>query len=1041
MQVTNTHRQNPDNSRDEPRSTPLTGIQYSLAQWKAALDRAECLCTEMLKMGLPSCCATTVTELSPANDETLASPTQCCATANLESSKKLALDGDQRSCSSVESRRKACCPSSPTTKTCCSDASGVKRKQSDTSAPISKLGSPCASSNIPSRAPTAQHGASPEDKLVPGGQQSLTLAATDLEKGSAVEHAVIQVSGMTCTGCERKLQRVLTSIAGVSNFQTSLVLGRAEFDIAQGLSINDVVLLLERQTEFKCVVRQEGHMLEVLIPGPPPPAASGLGTAATASKEDSSPLPHNLGSPHYPSGVKDVKIMDSKGRQWKSGSAKDGLLQRLAVPMFAPKSPRYSARISYDPHVVGARDLLEKGFGAPLSLAPFSSNHATATNAEHLRETLLMTLLSALLTIPVLVMAWAPLPPHRIAYGSSSLVLATLVQIFIAGPFYPKAIKALLFSGMIEMDLLIVISTTTAYIYSVTAFAFETRGQPLSTGEFFETSTLLVTLIMCGRVASAYARRKAADSVSTQALQPSKALLSQDGVERLIDVREFQYGDLFKVLPDSVVPTDGTIVSGQTEIDEAMITGEAIPVPKLPGSHIVAGSVNGPSPILARLTKLPMDNTISMIANMVNEAKLSKPRIQDTADRVASYFVPCILVLTVVVFLIWIAVGIAVRDTSASVAVVTAITYALAALVVSCPCAIGLAVPMVMVIAVGVGAKHGVIFKSPGAVETARHTSHVVFDKTGTLTQGQFMVVEEVYREENRNKAVSIAKQLTASSKHPVSHALTTHLNSLDSLRKNAAQLETVSSVVGQGMRATLEGQSVMGGHPSYVDAVDDPDVQRLLSQGLTIFCLRHGSTLLAIFGLRDALRADTASVISTLQARGILVSIVSGDSSTAVNKLATELGIPLSHVKGQCTPQEKARYIASLSTTPTRSRKGGSIMFCGDGSNDAVALAQADIGVHMAGGTDLAKSAADVVLTYASLAGILALMDLSRASMRRVYLNFAWSFVYNVFAILLAAGAFVTARIPPAYAGLGELVSVLPVLAVAMQLQWTRFQ
>lgn len=866
-------------------------------------------------------------------------------------------------------------------------------------------------------------------------------AAIDLEKGSAVEHAVTQISGMTCTGCERKLQRVLSSIAGVHNIKTSLVLGRAEFDIDAGVSVNKVASLLERQTEFKCIVHREGHQLEVLIPGPPSAQALRLGTTAVVSEKDSALVLHGLSGPKYPSGVEDVKIIDSKGREWKSGTANNGLRQRLGFKMFMPKPHRYGARISYNPHVVGARDLLEKGFGSPLSLAPLNSDQATATDTDHLWQTLYMTLVSAILTMPVLIMAWAPLPPHEIAYGSSSLALATLVQFTIAGPFYPKALKALLFFGMIEMDLLIVISTTTAYIYSVVAFTYETKGKPLSTGGFFETSTLLVTLIMCGRLASAYARRKAADSISVQALQPSTALLSQDTKERLIDVRELQYGDVYKVLPESIVPTDGIVISGETEIDESMITGEAIPVPKSSGSQVVAGSANGPGPFLARLAKLPIDNTISRIVGMVDEAKLSKPKVQEIADRVASYFVPCILALTVVVFSIWIAVGIAVRDASTSDAIVTAITYALAALIVSCPCAIGLAVPMVMVIAGGVGAKHGVIFKSPAAIENARKASHVVFDKTGTLTQGKFIVVEEVYREENRKKAALIAKQLTSNSKHPVSQALTTHLEYLEN---GPFQLENVSSAVGKGMHAILDGERVRGGNPFYVDAVEDPDVQRLLYQGLTVFCLRHGSALLAIYGLRDALRTDTATVISALQARDILVSIVSGDSITVVDQLATELGIPLSHAKGQCNPEDKARYITSHSAAPPGRKSKVSattIIFCGDGSNDAVALAQADIGIHMAGGTDVAKSAADVVLTHPSLVGILALIDLSRASMRRVYLNFAWSFVYNLFAILLAAGAFVTARIPPAYAGLGELVSVLPVIAVAMQLRWMRFR
>ena len=854
-----------------------------------------------------------------------------------------------------------------------------------------------------------------------------------------MDHAVTQISGMTCTGCERKLERVLSGIPGVHNVQTSLVLGRAEFDVDAGLSVDHVVSLLEQKTEFSCTVRKEGHRLEVLIPGPMLAPAMRLSTTAVPSENDSSPLPCGLGGPPYPAGVEDIKIVDSKGREWSRRGDNRGLPQRLGVKVL-PSSPyEYKALILYNPHVVGARDLLGKGFGAPLSLAPLSSDQG-ATDAGHLRGALYMTLLSMILTIPILIMAWAPLPPHTIAYGCISLALATMVQFIVAGPFYPKALKALLFSGMIEMDLLIVISTTTAYIYSVVAFVYEVRGKPLSTGEFFETSTLLVTLITCGRLASAYARWKAAHSFSIQALQPSRALICNDGQEGSIDVREFQYGDLFKVLPDSVVPTDGIVMSGESEIDESMITGEAVPVPKFPGSQIVGGSINGSGPVIARLTKLPIDNTINRIANLVDEARLSKPKIQDTADQVASYFVPVILVLTIIIFLIWIAVGLAVRDNSPSDAIVTAITYALAALVVSCPCAIGLAVPMVMVIAGGVGAKHGVVVKSPEAIENARNISHVIFDKTGTLTQGRFVVVEEVYRE-NRKEAASMIKQLTANSKHPVSQALATHLESLEI---GPIRLESVSSVVGKGMRATSEGQTVRGGNPSYVEAVEDPDVQRFQSQGLTVFCLRHDSAMLAIFGLRDALRADTASVISSLQARNIAISVVSGDSCAVVNNLAKELGIPLSHVRGQCGPEDKARYVTSLLTAQTGSRKKGSSMttiFCGDGSNDAVALAKADIGVHIAGGTDVAKNAADVVLTHASLAGILVLMDLSRASMRRVHLNSVWSFLYNLFAILLAAGAFVTVRIPPAYAGLGELVSVLPVIAVAMQIRWMRFQ
>lgn len=849
-----------------------------------------------------------------------------------------------------------------------------------------------------------------------------------------------QISGMTCTGCERKAQRVLSNIVGVGNVKISLVLGRAEFDIDAGTSAEEVASSLGRQTEFKCVVYQGGHQLRVLVSARPSVLRSGPGMPVETSQRDLALLPGGLAGPTYPPGVESVRVLDSKGRE-RSSLTTEGRLQRLFRPRTSAPSPnKYTACISYNPRVIGARDLLEKTFDAPLTLAPLDSASAVDAETEHLRRTLYMTLLSAVLTIPVLVMAWAPIPSHRIAYRSSSLALATLVQFIVAGPFYSNALKTLLFSGMIEMDLLIVLSITTAYIYSLVAFVYETKGKPLSTGEFFETSTLLVTLIMCGRLASAYARRKAAQSISFQALQPSMALLSEDGTERIIDIREFQYHDVFKVLPDSIVPTDGIIKSGETEIDESMITGEAVPVPKSPGSKVVAGSINGPGVFFARLTNLPIDNTISRIASMVDEAKLSKPKVQDTADRVASYCVPCVLAVTAIVFSIWTAIGIAARYVSASNAIITAITYSLATLIVSCPCAIGLAVPMVMVIAGGVGAKHGVIFKSPEAIENARKASHVVFDKTGTLTQGTFIVVDELYRGDNRNKAASIIKQLASSSKHPVSQALTRHLAHMET---DSINLKCVSSIVGKGMQATLNGQRVSGGNALHVDAVNDIDVQHLLSRGLTVFCLRYGSTLLAIYGLRDVLRPDTTSVISTLQARNIPISIVSGDSSTVVNNLATELGIPLSHARGEYTPKDKASYVSSLAVASANSngKASSTIIFCGDGTNDALALAQADIGVHVAGGTDVAKSAADVVLTHPSLSGVLVLMDLSTAAMRRVYLNFVWSFVYNLSAILLAAGVFVKARIPPAYAGLGELVSVLPVVAIAMQLRWVKLR
>ena len=645
-----------------------------------------------------------------------------------------------------------------------------------------------------------------------------------------------------------------------------------------------------------------------------------------------------------------------------------------------------------------------------------------------------MTLLSAILTIPVLVMAWAPLPEREVAYSSASLALATIVQVVIAGPFYPKALKALVFSRIIEMDLLIVLSTSAAYIFSVVSFGYLIAEKSLSTGQFFETSTLLVTLIMVGRWVAALARQRAVESISIRSLQASTAIfLDKDsGMEREIDTRLLQYGDTFKVLPDTRIPTDGTVVDGSSEVDESMLTGESTPVEKYPRSLVIAGSINGPGVMTVRLNRLPSDNTINTIAAMVDEAKLSKPKLQDLADQVASYFVPVVVALTIVTFVIWVAVGMTIHGYGGSEAISQAITYAITVLIVSCPCAIGLAVPMVIVIASGVAAERGIIFKSADAIEAAFKSSHIVFDKTGTLTRGKLSVVMKDYVNVDK---IPLLLGLIESSRHPVSVSVAAQLKDAGVM---ASSVPEPRSLTGKGVETTLGGRRLRAGNSWWLNLSEHELVQPMLAQGYTVFCFTIDNTLQAIYGLEDELRPDAVGTIEALQKRGVSVHVVSGDDDGAVQTLASKLSIPGDNVRSRSSPADKKDYIQTLLDTGT-DRKKPVVVFCGDGMNDAVALAQATISVHMNEGTDVAQSAADVVLMRPSLAGIPTMMNASRKSVNRIRFNFAWSFVYNTFAVLLAAGAFVNARIPPEFAGLGELVSVLPVIFAAVLLRWSK--
>ncbi|KAI2611980.1 heavy metal translocatin [Hypoxylon sp. NC1633] len=966
--------------------------------YETRLAALGCLCRALISLGQESCCATS----DVSSVERKRGPKKALRSRSREkqvnSCKSKAAGG---CCSKSPERRRSSSDSRPTkfcSKGCCK-----KPKEKLNLMPAKEAG--CCSVD-----PACKRSCCEQEKdIAIEHLPKNDVEIANLEKGlSGSERVVLSISGMTCTGCETKLQQTLGRVAAVTNLKTSLVMARVDLQLDLSLASPEYIIkYIERTTEFKCDrIATHGTTLELI-------------TAGGAKQFAQKPMPL---------GVENVDVINEQ-----------------------------IVRITFDPEVVGARDLVDKGFQTPVSLAPLQPDPALAAGSKHVRHMGQMTLASILLTIPVLVLAWAPLEARPVTYGSISLALATLVQGVIAGPFYPKALKSLIFSRVVEMDLLIVLSTTAAYTFSVVSFAYVVRGQPLSTGDFFETSTLLVTLIMVGRWVSALARQKAVKSISIRTLQASTAILiSPDGTETEIDTRLLQYGDVFKVVPHTQVPTDGVVLSGTTEVDESMLTGESRPVEKKLGSTIIAGSLNGSGMVTARLTKLPGENTISIIAGMVDDAKLSKPKIQDLADRVASYFVPAVISLTIIVFIIWVAVGIRNQGKSGSEAVTQAVTYGITVLIVSCPCAIGLAVPMVIVIACGVAAEKGVIFKASEAVEVAHKTSHVVFDKTGTLTEGKLSVTAEDYPSEPHQVVTPKILGLLADVKHPVSSAVTAHLKGQGVV---AAKVEEVKSIPGSGVQGYVDDLLIQAGNSRWLGLETNPLVQDVLARGHTAFCVTIGSELQAVFGLADTIRPDAASTIAELQKRNITVSMLSGDDDGAVQAVASTLGIPKQSAKSRCSPADKRAYIQQLLDTQTQTQTGADIkknkekqpvvVFVGDGTNDAVALAQATIGVHMHvnAGTDVsvAQSAADVVLLRPSLAGVLAMLDVSRAAVRRVAFNFAWSAVYNVFAVLLAAGAFVAAgrgaaagvRIPPEFAGLGEIVSVLPVVVVAVSLRW----
>ena len=937
------HREN-ETAATEPCNSHL---RSAFERYTAYLETARCICTSVLSQGLDGCCGKPVMEprSSPmgttAGASTAISVPSKTSCISQRSSRRC---GSRRQDGEYQNR-----PLVVATKGCC-----AKETASDS---VKDSVSPVSST-------AAKHIPIDED-------------AIDVEKAGSAEHVLLQVSGMTCTGCANTIQRALSAIDGTSNVRATFVTSTADFDLDTAVTtVHEAIASVHKATHFQFVrYDSDTQSLTVLLD-------------AQAAIDF---------------GVKLLRGVDTCEAVGKGGF-----------------------RVTYDPCIVGARDVLAATGG---DLAPPEYYDRNSTDRRKLWRKAARTLVALLFTIPVLVLAWSDVEVHEHTKLVISLVLATIVQSLAYPEYYRPGILALIRERIMEMDMLIVISITAAYAYSVIACGLTLAGRDLELDAFFETSTLLITLVMLSRLVAVYARQRAVETVSMRSMQTATAVLATaEGATKSIDARLLHLGDTILIAPHSRIVTDVEVLSGTSEVDESMLTGESLPVLKTPSSSAVAGTINGAGSLTARVTRLLGRNTITDIAELVERAQSSKPKIQELADKVAGYFIPVVCSITVIVTVIWVIVALKVRGQDVGRAVGTAISYGIAVLAISCPCALGMAVPMVLVVAGGVAAKAGVVIKSAEIFERAFRVTDVVFDKTGTLTSSDLQVVHQQVTPSDvvpTNRILELSSLLVQDSQHPVAKAVASALRD-----KSTQHLEVrdVTSIPGCGIQASYQGRVVRVGNPSWLQVEAHPDLDRCTQQGMSIMCMTVGTELAAVFGLTSTLRPEAAAVVRELQNRQIRVHVVSGDATKPVSEVASALNIPLEHAVSRCSPAGKQTFLRNLMN------EAKVVLFCGDGTNDAVAVAQADIGVQIGSSSDVARATADVVLLN-DLKGVLHLLDTSKAAYRRIILLLAWSFFYNVFAILLASGAFVRVRIKPAYVGLGEMVSIVPVIAVALSM------
>jgi Cu+-exporting ATPase len=570
------------------------------------------------------------------------------------------------------------------------------------------------------------------------------------------------------------------------------------------------------------------------------------------------------------------------------------------------------------------------------------------------------------------------------------LVLATPVQFWAGWRFYRGAWGALR-HGTTDMNTLVALGTSAAYLYStfVTFLPWVLERYGLMPATYFDTSAVIISLILFGKYLEAKAKGRTSQAIRRLlGLQPPTATMIRDSAEVQIPVEAVQVGDILLVRPGERLPVDGSVVQGSSYVDESMVTGEPIPVLKEPGSAVVGATINGNGSFLVRAERVGKDTFLSQVVRMVEEAQGSKAPVQKLADRIASVFVPIVLAIAFLTFLVWLIWG-------PAPSFLTAMSNAVAVLVIACPCSLGLATPTAVMVGTGKGAELGILIRSGEALERAGLIDAVLLDKTGTLTRGRPEVDRVLPRETTEVEMLRFAAAVEGPSEHPLAQAVRERAQA-EGIQPPPA--EGFQAHPGKGVTAQVEGHSVLAGSAQFLREEGIADFDRgYEAQGYTVLYLAIDGRMAGSLLIRDVVKAEAGAMVVSLARAGLEVWMITGDTEPSARAVAAQLGID--HVLSQVLPAGKAEQVRLLQA------RGKKVMMVGDGINDAPALAQADLGVALGTGTDVALETADIALVSGDLRGVTRALALSRKTMSTIRWNLFWAFIYNALGIPLAAG------------------------------------
>jgi len=656
------------------------------------------------------------------------------------------------------------------------------------------------------------------------------------------------------------------------------------------------------------------------------------------------------------------------------------------------------------------------GYSASL---PQTETRTAADQAQRLHRERWALLLAIVLALPlVLPMLVQPFGLHWMLPAWVQFALATPVQFILGARFYVAAWKAVR-AGAGNMDLLVAIGTSAGYGLSL----YEWLNAPAGSMPhlYFEASAVVIALILLGKYLESRAKRQTASAIrALEALRPERATRVRDGHEQEVAINALSLNDVVSVKPGERFPVDGEVIEGQSHADEALISGESLPVPKQAGDKVTGGAINGEGRLLVRTTALGAESVLARIIRLVEDAQAAKAPIQKLVDKVSQVFVPTVLVLALITLVGWWLYGAPLE---------TAIINAVAVLVIACPCALGLATPTAIMAGTGVAARHGILIKDAEALERAHEVSAVVFDKTGTLTSGTPKIAHMIAVDGDQAQLLQQAGALQRGSEHPLANAV---LEACAEQGLNVADVSASQSLTGRGIAGTLDGRPLaLGNRRLLEDSGLNPGdltqtAQTWEAEGRTLsWLIEQGAQprVLGLFAFGDTLKPGALQAVGQLTAQGISSHLLTGDNRGSAQVVAQALGID--DVHAEVLPADKAATVAAL-------KKTGVVAMVGDGINDAPALAAADIGIAMGGGTDVAMHAAGITLMRGDPRLVPAALEISRKTYAKIRQNLFWAFVYNLIGIPLAAFGLLN----PVLAGAAMALSSVSVVSNALLLK-----